>query len=319
MHPHCSGGAGYAAVPRSRASAHMVPAPPMKVSVFLRLQKKSWVLTILSLQDFTASSTPHMGAKDRNSELREGAAGESPCRNWGSKWKNLQFLRFKFQPSCVYYTSKCSAKSGEMKVIRCSFKPHKGSVSKDPGGNWFDKHPFSVLAKERIPSKHPGTTRLPYRASGSCPAEQGQKLLLPRRVRAYQATAGTMSDLCSLDCKTSPPGSLRSSNQQRNRQQTSNMENLFRNPAAKTQTKPLLNPGHRRTDQNQPPMRPQRANAKEIHLGVSTHISANPPVHLFTHPSCVGLPRSSPLSLTGSSTGLKATDRTAKFVLGLIS
>ena len=184
IHPHCSGGAGYAAVPCSGASTHVVPAPSMKVSVFLRLQKKSWVLTILSLQDFTASSTPHMGAKDRNSEPREGAAGGSLCRNRGNEGRNLQFLRFKLQPSCVYYSSKCSAKSREMKAIRCSFKPHKGRVSKDPGGNWFDKHPFRVLAKERVPSKHPATTRLPYRASGSCPAEQGRKLLLPQGVRA---------------------------------------------------------------------------------------------------------------------------------------
>lgn len=150
--------------------AHVLPALPMKVSVILRLQKKSWFLTTLNLQDFTASSTPHAGAKDKNSELREGAAGGSLGRNRGI---NLQFLRFKLHPSCVYYSSKCSAKSREMKAIRCSFKPHKGSISKDPGGNWFDKHPFRVLTKERVPSKHPGTTRWPYRASGSCPAEQG--------------------------------------------------------------------------------------------------------------------------------------------------
>lgn len=179
MHPHCSRGAGYAAVPHSGASTCMVPDPPVKVSVFHRLQKKSWFLTILSLQDFTASSTLHMGAKDRNSELREGAAGGSLCRNQSNEGRNLQFLRFKLQPSSVYYSSKCSAKNREMKVIRCSFKPHKGSVSKDPGGDWFDKHPFRVLAKERVPSKHPGTTRLPCRAAGSCPAEPGQKLFLP--------------------------------------------------------------------------------------------------------------------------------------------
>lgn len=153
--------------------AHVLPAPPMTVSVILRLRKKSWFLTILNLQDFTASSTPHTAAKDRNSELREGAAGGSLCRNWGNKGWNLQFLRFKLQPSCVYYSSKRSAKSRKMKAIRCSFKPHKGSVSKDPGGNWFDKHPFRVLAKERVPSKHPGTMRWPYKASGSCLAEQG--------------------------------------------------------------------------------------------------------------------------------------------------
>lgn len=64
-----------------RSCAHVLPAPPMKVSVILRLQKKSWFLTILNLQDFTASSTPHAGAKDRNSERREGAAGGSLGRN----------------------------------------------------------------------------------------------------------------------------------------------------------------------------------------------------------------------------------------------
>lgn len=159
---------------------------------------------------------------------------------------------------------KLLCKSREMKEIRCSFKPHKSSISKDPGGNWFDKHPFEVLAKERIPSKHPSTTGLPYRALGSCPAEQGRKSLLPQTVRAHRATAGTISDLRSLDCKTSPPESLCSPSQQRNRKQRSDTETLFLKPAGKTQTKPLLNPGCGRTDQNQPVMRPWMTNTREI-------------------------------------------------------
>lgn len=101
-----------------------------------------------------------------------------------------------------------------MKVIRCSFKPHKGSVSKDPGGNWFDKHPFRVLAKENIPHKQPGTALFLYRPTGSCPAERGRTLLLPQGVRAPRDMAGTMTDLHYVDCKTLPPGSLHSLNQE---------------------------------------------------------------------------------------------------------
>lgn len=130
--------------------------------------------------------------------------------------------------------------------------------------------------------------------------------------------AEIMSDFCSLDCKTSSPGSLHSLNQQRNRQQRSNMENFFQNGLAKpskTQTKLLLNPGRGRTDLNQPLMRPWRANARESRLGTSTHISANPPIHLLTHPCHVGLMRSSPLPLPGSGTGLRGTDRIEKFVI----
>lgn len=104
-------------------------------------------------------------------------------------------------------------------------------------------------------------------------------------------------------------------NQQRKRQQSSNTENFFQKLAGKTQIKASLNPGQGRTDQNQPPMRPQRANTREIHLGVSTYLSANPPAHLLTHPRCVGLLISSPLPLSRSGTRLRATDRTEKIVI----
>lgn len=55
-------------------------------------------LTILSLQDFIATSTPCTGTKDRNSEPRAGAAGGSLCRNQGKEGRNLRVLRFKLQP-----------------------------------------------------------------------------------------------------------------------------------------------------------------------------------------------------------------------------
>lgn len=97
-----------------------------------------------------------------------------------------------------------------MEVIRCLFKLHKGSISEDPGGNWFDKHPFGALAKDSVPCKHPSTTLFPYRPTGSCPAEQAQKLLLAQEVTALHALAGIMTDLRSFGCKTSPPGSLHS-------------------------------------------------------------------------------------------------------------
>lgn len=140
------------------------------------------------------------------------------------------------------------------------------------------------------PSNQPGATQLPYRALGSCSTKQGWKLLLPRALRAHHIMAGTMRDLHSLDCKTSAPGSLNSLNQQSNKQQSSNMENPFKKPSGKNQTKLLPNPVHGRTDHNQPPMWAWRANIRQI----SSYISANPPIHLLTHPSHVGLQGSSP-------------------------
>lgn len=137
------------------------------------------------------------------------------------------------------------------------------------------------------------------------------KVALTPSSKSTPSRGRTMTDLHFLDSKASASGSLHSLNQQSNRQQSSNMENPFKNPTGKKQTKLLLTPGHGRTDHNQPLMWTWRADIRQI----SSHISANPPIHLLTHTSHVGLQRSSP-PLSCSGTGLSARETSINLPLG---